>query len=173
MKNCFTEKYIPLTVSFIVFLIYLSTVCPSVYVGDSGELSAAAYSLGIPHPSGYPLYAMVGKLFCLIPIGSIAFRLNLMSIIFSVAAILIVYSVIYRFTSSTLSSVFGTLILAFSQIYWLQTVSAEVYPIHSFFVALVIRLLIYWDDNKGLSSLALFAFIVGLSFLKIPLSLII
>ena len=65
---------------FLIFLfgIYLKTICPVVYLGDSGELTAAAYSLGIPHNSGYPLYCIIGKIFCLIPIGNIGFRMNLM-----------------------------------------------------------------------------------------------
>ena len=36
-------------------VVYLVTICPTVYLGDSGELTAAAFSLGIPHNSGYPL----------------------------------------------------------------------------------------------------------------------
>ncbi len=149
-----------------VFIVYLSTVCPTVYVGDSGELTAAAYSLGIPHPSGYPLFALIGKIFCLIPVGSIGFRMNLMSAALSSATVLIVFNIIYSLSSSRLASVFGALCLAFTQVFWLQTVSAEVYPLHTFFVALLIRLLIYWDGNKSFASLCLFAFIVGLSFLN-------
>ncbi len=166
MKPFHHIKYVALPAAIFVFLVYLSTVCPTVYVGDSGELTAAAYSLGIPHPSGYPLFALIGKIFCLIPFGNIAFRVNLMSVIFSSVTVIIVYSIIYSFTSSVLPSLFGALILAFSQIFWLQTVSAEVYPLHNFFVALIIRLLIYWDCNKNLSTLSLFSFVVGLSFLN-------
>lgn len=149
-----------------IFILYLSTTCPTVYVGDSGELTAAAYSLGIPHPSGYPLFALIGKLFCLIPFGSIAFRVNLMSVALSSITIFLVFSIIHRLTSSILPSLCGALILAFSQLFWLQTVSAEVYPLHTLFVALIIRLLIYWDDNKNLSTISIFSFVVGLSFLN-------
>jgi tetratricopeptide (TPR) repeat protein len=166
MDITFLRRNTPFILFIGVFIAYLNTVCPTVYVGDSGELTAAAFSLGIPHPSGYPLFALIGKLFCLIPFGSIAFRVNLMSVVFSSTTVLIVYSIIYRFTSSNLSSIFGALILAFSQIFWLQTVSAEVYPLHTFFVAVLIKLLIYWNDNKSLSTLSLFSFVVGLSFLN-------
>ena len=47
-----------------LFIIYLSTIAPVVYLGDSGELTAASFSLGIPHNSGYPLYSIIGKIFC-------------------------------------------------------------------------------------------------------------
>ena len=78
---------------FTNFFVYLKTLTPTVYVGDSGELIAAAASLGIPHPPGYPLFVYLGKLFCLIfPFGSIAFRLNLMSAFFAAAAALVYFS---------------------------------------------------------------------------------
>ena len=47
--------------------------------GDGPELSAAAAVLGIAHPTGYPLYLMLGHLFTLIPVGEVAFRVGLMS----------------------------------------------------------------------------------------------
>jgi len=92
--------------------------------------------------------------------------MNLMSVIFSLGTVWIVYSIIYKITSSIVSSILGAFTLAFTPLFWLQTVSAEVYPLHTFFVALLIRLLIYWDDNRDITRLALFAFIVGLSFLN-------
>ena len=42
---------------------YALTACPTVYVGDSGDLITASYNLGVPHPSGYPLYMILGKAF--------------------------------------------------------------------------------------------------------------
>lgn len=50
-------------ISFIVYIIYIISLCPTVYVGDSGELTAAAYTLGIAHPPGYPLLCLAGKIF--------------------------------------------------------------------------------------------------------------
>lgn len=46
---------------------------------DGAELITAAVTLGVPHPPGYPLYVMLGKLISLVPIGSVAFRFNLLS----------------------------------------------------------------------------------------------
>ena len=81
------HNYIPYIPGFLVislFGVYLSTICPTVYLGDSGELTTAAYCLGIPHNSGYPLYTLLGNLFCFLPLGNIAFRVNLMSTVFAV-----------------------------------------------------------------------------------------
>ena len=49
-------------VVLVSFFVYLRTICPSVYVGDAGELISAVYNLGIPHPPGYPLFCIIGKL---------------------------------------------------------------------------------------------------------------
>ena len=155
---------VAIVISLMAFLIYLSTVCPTVYLGDSGELTAAAFSLGIPHNSGYPLYTILGKLFCLIPIGNIGFRMNLMSACFAALTLWIVYALIIRITSSRISAFVGTLFLAFIPVFWSQTVSAEVYPLHTFFVALLIRLLWLWDERREFIVLVLFVFITGISF---------
>ncbi len=158
------EKYIHLLLPITVFGVYLCTTTPVVYLGDSGEFTAAAFSLGIPHNSGYPLYSLIGKIFCMIPLGNVGFRMNLMSVFFSALAVSIVYTIIFRITSSILSSAVAASFLAFTPLFWSQTVSAEVYPLHTFFVALMIRLLWWWDENKEFHRLLIFVFVTGLSF---------
>jgi len=158
------EKCIPLLLPITVFGVYLCTTTPTVYLGDSGEFTAAAFSLGIPHNSGYPLYSLIGKIFCMIPLGNVGFRMNLMSMFFSALTVSLVYTIIFRVTSSILSSAVAASFLAFTPLFWSQTVSAEVYPLHTFFVALMIRLLWWWDENKEFHRLLIFVFVTGLSF---------
>ena len=86
--------------ALVSFVAYLATLSPSVYLGDSGELSAAAFCLGVPHGSGYPLYVLLGKVFCLIPFGSVGVRMNLMAAVFGVLGVWTVYSLIERMTGS-------------------------------------------------------------------------
>lgn len=50
-------------VSLISFLLYLNTLAPTVLFYDSASLQIKAYVLGIGHPTGYPTYIMLGKLF--------------------------------------------------------------------------------------------------------------
>ncbi|MFC1838808.1 protein O-mannosyl-transferase family [Thermodesulfobacteriota bacterium] len=148
----------------LLFIVYLTTICPTVYPGDSGELTTAAFTLGISHPSGYPLYAIIGKIFCLIPVGNIGFRMNLMSSFFTVLAVWIVYFLILKITLSRVAAFSASILLAFTPLIWSQTYAAEVYPLHVFFVALLLFLLHRWDETKKYSHLILFAFIAGLSF---------
>ena len=154
----------PLLMSTLTFVVYLSTMSPVVYLGDSGELTAAAFSLGIPHGNGYPLYALLGKLFCLVPIGNAGYRMNLMSAFFAVATLWLVYGLIVRITSSKLAAFVGTLILAFVSGFWFQTVAAEVYALHIFFVALLTRLLWWWNEKREFECLILLVFVTGISF---------
>ena len=64
----------------IAFAVYWFTLAPAVWVGDSGELIAAAHTLGIPHPTGYPLWLLLVKGFSsVVPFGSVAWRANLFS----------------------------------------------------------------------------------------------
>lgn len=64
----------------ISFTVYLFTLSPTVGLEDAGEFITAIATLGIAHPSGYPLYVVLGKLFTLlVPLGDIAWRVNLFS----------------------------------------------------------------------------------------------
>ena len=57
--------------------VYAATLCPSVYAEGSGELIGATFMLGTAHPTGYPLYCMLGRVFCLlVPLGSPALQVN-------------------------------------------------------------------------------------------------
>jgi hypothetical protein len=82
------KKYYPLLTSIIVFIIYLFTLAPSVVQIDSGELAAVQATLGIAHPTGYPLFTLLGYLFSLIPLPfSKIFQLNILATIYCSAAV--------------------------------------------------------------------------------------
>lgn len=70
------------------FIVYLRTLAPTVWFIDSGELAAVATTLGIAHPTGYPLFTIIGHIFSMLPIGSEeVYRLNLMSAFFCSVAV--------------------------------------------------------------------------------------
>ena len=55
--------------------------------GDCGELIAASYTLGIAHPSGYPVWCLLGRIFALLPLGEIGWRYNLFSAVCGAVAV--------------------------------------------------------------------------------------
>jgi len=147
----------------LIFSVYLFTLAPNVYVEDAGELTAAATTLGIPHPSGYPLYVLLGKLFTFIPLGSMAWRINLMSAFFGALTAGLLSYFIYKITKNFFIASIASLILAFSPIFWSQSVIAEVYTLNSFFVVLCLIILFLWQEKRQNKYLIIFSFIYGLS----------
>jgi len=80
----------------LIAVLYIVTLYPSLPGGDSGELIVASCSLGLPHPPGYPLFAMIGWLFTHIPFGSFAWRVNLFSAVCGIIASAFLYLAIFR-----------------------------------------------------------------------------
>ncbi|RJP21312.1 MAG: DUF2723 domain-containing protein [Candidatus Abyssobacteria bacterium SURF_5] len=154
------------------FLIYVLTLCPTVHWGDSGELITAAYTLGIPHPPGHPLYAILGKLFTLIPLGSIAYRVNLMSAFFGGISCYLLYRIACdRLEPSPwriAAALSGTFFFAFSTTAWDQSTVAETTTLHVSFMMLLTLLAFRLTSGKIIwrnetYSLCLFSFLYGLS----------
>src|SRR3989338_10758977 len=74
------DKLLAVIVFCVSFTVYLMTLAPTIYIEDAAEFSAAVPILGVTHPSGFPLYMLLGKLFTiLVPFGDMAFRVNLFS----------------------------------------------------------------------------------------------
>ena len=56
------DFYAPLALFLFAFLIYWRTLAPTIFWGDGIELTTASYTLGVAHPTGYPLFLLLGKL---------------------------------------------------------------------------------------------------------------
>ncbi len=166
-----------LLVFAVSFGVYLYTLCPTVYWDDAGELIAACYTLGIPHPPGHPLYAILGWLFTRLPIGSPAFRVNLMSAFFGALTSAVVFLVVREMVAreeqlrrtATFAGLIAALAVTFSSILWDQSIVAETTTLHSFFMMMVTLLLFRIEadgpDYPHLTRrLFVFSFIYGLSF---------
>lgn len=150
--------------ALLTLAVYLKTVAVTVTGEDSGELVAAAATLGIPHPTGYPLWTMLGFAFTrLIPIGGAAFRVNCLSAFFGAATVFLVILIVIRLTRSHLAGLAGGLALAFSREFWEQSVIAEVYTLNAFLFALCILILLAWRESRRDGLLRWFALIWGLS----------
>ncbi len=68
------------------------TLAPTVTFIDSGELATVATKLGVAHPTGYPFFTVLGRVFTLIPVGDEIYRLNMMSAFVSSAALLMFFN---------------------------------------------------------------------------------
>lgn len=133
-------RHAPWVVGLLAFLVYLVTACPTVYFGDSGELIAAAESLGVAHPPGYPLYTLLGRVALLLPVGEAAWRMNVMSAVFGALACAFVAGLVQRWTNSIVSAVGAGLGLAVAYDVWVVATVAEVYTLHLFLIASLLLL---------------------------------
>ncbi|MFN2283092.1 MAG: DUF2723 domain-containing protein, partial [Anaerolineae bacterium] len=116
-------------------LIYLLNLSPYVGVADTFEFQVTALRLGIAHPTGYPLYVLLSKLFTLLPFGTLAWKVNLTAAVCATAAMGVVYQLVHRLTRHTVIAVLTTLALAWSSAVWSQAIIAEVYALNLLFVA--------------------------------------
>ncbi|MFP4395205.1 MAG: DUF2723 domain-containing protein, partial [Anaerolineales bacterium] len=143
-------------------LIYLPDISPYVGRADTFEFQVVAPRLGIAHPSGYPLYILVGKLFSLLPLGSVAWRVNLSSAVCAALAAGALYRTLARLKSDAstapLAPLFAALTLAFSPTLWSRAIEAEVYALNALLVALGLWLATQWATNRWNAARALPAF---------------
>ena len=105
---------------------------------DGGDLITASYTLGIPHPPGYPTYVLLGKLFSFVPLGTVAFRYNLFSAVCAAMAAGLLAATIRAQWGARVSppmAVAAALSFAFLPLVWSQAVVAEVYSLNLLLVA--------------------------------------
>ena len=134
-------RYAPYFVFLGLAALYIATLMPSVAGGDSGELTAAALTGGVPHPSGYPLFALLARLFAALPLGhSAAWRVNLLSAVPMAAAGGLVCAVVQSWTRNTAAGLLAAALFGANPVVWSNATAAEVFGLNAMFVALAIHL---------------------------------
>ncbi|HXY60158.1 MAG TPA: DUF2723 domain-containing protein [Chthoniobacterales bacterium] len=145
--------------------LYFLTAARDIVVGDTPELITAAVTLGVAHPPGYPLFTMLGHLFSLLPLGSIPFRVNLLSVVCDSLAVGIVYLTAARLTRSELAAAIAALALAVNPVFWEWSLAAEVFPLNNLLAATLVLLLVTWSEQAQRTGLLITACLVaGLAF---------
>ena len=130
-----------------MLLVYGATLAPDLAPGhDSAELTTAACLPGVAHPPSYPLYIVVGYLFSHVPLGSPAYRLNLMAAFFSALAVALAYLAFRRLTGNVGASLGASLAFGLAQTPWRQAVGAEKYSLHLAILAALLWLSADWTE---------------------------
>jgi len=128
--------------------IYVMTLAPGVVAGNSAEYQFVPYILSITHSTGYPLYTLLGKLFTFVPLGSIAYRMNLFSAVAAAVAVALVYLLTRQLTRCQMFAAAVALIFAFGASFWGAALIAEVHALNVVFVALDVWLLLHWQTRQ-------------------------
>jgi len=188
------DRHLSALIAILIFIttlvVYIVTLAPSVVTlfDDSLEFQLVTYQLGIAHPTGYPLYTMLGKLFTLLPVGNVAYRVNLMSAVFGSASVALVYLLIRQIIISLpnfpplwspkttsfslrpptwavhIGAITGALLFASGPVFWQQATIAEVYTLNTFFVAVILLIAILpVSPHRAHRRFYWLAFLTGLS----------
>lgn len=143
-----------------------------IWAADSGDLVSAIYNSGSIHPPGFPLYYLLAKLFTLIPIGSPAQKIATISLIFSLAIMLITYWLIkyvVRFLKIKVNYwilVATQVLYFFNHINLIYSLTPEIYTLSSFIIILNSWFLIRFLNKQRTQDHLFFwlTFFIGLFF---------
>jgi hypothetical protein len=166
---------------------YILTLEPSVSFWDCGEFISCAYRLQVAHQPGYPLFAMLGKLFSLLSMGNnakVSFFTNMGSALASGGTIMLLFWSITALAKKMIVSrdeepeganrlliwgagLVGALAFAYTDTFWFSAVETIVFAWSSLCTALVFWAILKWDahaDEPGADKWIVFiAYVIGLS----------
>jgi tetratricopeptide (TPR) repeat protein len=137
-------------VFLLALAVYVVTLCPTVFVEGAGENIICAWTLGVPHPPGFPLFCLLAKAFALaVRVGSVAYRINLFAAVMGAVAAAALYLLLTELSIGSLASACAALSFSFSSTFWREATIAEVYTLSTALVVLQIWLLLRW--RRGLA----------------------
>lgn len=114
---------------------------PSQAFHDSGELQTAVATLSVAHPTGFPTYILLGKFFIsIIPFGKIAWKVNLISAVYSTLNLFILGIFVIKLTKNISWPIIGILYLAFNLPLWNWAGIADTHSLSRLFLFLLILL---------------------------------
>lgn len=173
--------------SLVCFVLYFITLVPTVYSGDSGEITSAIYSLGVPHPTGFPLYIITAKLFSAIwPFGSsVAAKINMFSGFCGALTVFVMYFVCRKILSwqfpeeinlvtpggkeinisnfiQRMLAGSASLMLGFSLTFWCHSIATKVYTCTALLVSIQMLLIMYWYERRQEKYIYWVALVCGL-----------
>ncbi len=128
-------------------LTYVRTLLPGIgNSGDTAKFAFAGYVWGTAHANGYPTYLILNHFFTtFLPFGSIAYRANLLSAVFSVIALIVLYRIFILLKVKPIIAFLVCLAFSCTRTLWSQSVVAEMYTLHVLFVSLVMFFFLKWN----------------------------
>jgi len=171
----------------IASITYILTLEPSVSFWDCGEFISCAYRLQVAHQPGYPLFAMLGKMFSLLSMGDntkVPYFTNMGSALASGATIMFLFWTITALAKKLLNKtretidqshmimimgagLVGALAFTYTDTFWFSAVETIVFALSSLCTAIVFWAILKWDahaDEPGADRWLVFiAYVIGLS----------
>ncbi len=156
------SRFLAGSVFLVALVIYTATLCPTVYVGDSGEFITNAYTLGINHPTGYPLFTLLARAaIVLFGFWTPAYAANFLSALCAALAAALMFLLLQKLTGQRWLAVSLSLLYAFSYTLWSRATSAEVYSLNALAIVAALYFLFAWYERPHTTPLFALAFIAG------------
>ncbi len=150
--------------SFVFLLLYILMQTTSIYGGDSGELVSAAYTFGIAHPPGYPLYTFLSSVLShVIPLGTVAWRMGFLSSIPMAFSVFFVWKTVFLLTKKIIPSIVSSFTYGLLYPVWLYAIVPEVFGLYAFFSSAILYVYLRWFLDKEKKYLFLLVFLSGLA----------
>ena len=170
----------------IAALTYLLTIEPSSSLWDCGEFVATSYKLEVGHPPGAPLFMLLARIATMFAPSTyyVPHMVNGMNALASAFCILFLFWTITHIARRLLTregkpltkangiailgaGAVGALAYTFTDTFWFSAVEGEVYALSSMFTALVVWLMLRWeeeaDEPHSARWIVLIAYLMGLS----------
>lgn len=141
------DLWAPAGVVAVALVVFVMTTARDITVGDNPEFVGAALNLGVGHPPGYPLAAMLGHLFSWLPVGPPAFRVNLLAAVCGAGAAGFTVLTALRLTGNPLAAAVAGLALAFNPLFWRWSLEAEAFPLNNLIVSAMLFLALSWHQR--------------------------
>ena len=147
--------------------LYIITCAPTILWQDSALLTYRIWHNDIQGNLGlaisHPLYILVGIAVKYIPIGQLAYRVNLISAVFGAVAVANLFLILRLWLRKTLPAVIGAITLAVSWTFWQNAVIAEVYSMYAAQMLAELIMLLQYMRTKRVGYLYLLGFFNGLA----------
>jgi len=163
-KYISTDVFIYLALFILTSTVYIHNLSSGIYGGDSGDFVTAIIAKGVPHPSGYPLYTLLGILFSYVPLAkTFVWKISLVSSLFSSLSVVVMYLIVKEITKNRIVSVLASVLLAFFYPFWVYAEVPEIFALHSFFILLISFLSLLYLRVRNTKILYALFFTFGLS----------
>ncbi|MFN2557678.1 MAG: protein O-mannosyl-transferase family [Nitriliruptorales bacterium] len=150
----------------VLAVLYAATLLRDVGYGtDTAKFQYLGRVLGTAHQPGYPLFTMLLALVVrVVPFGSDALRVDLMSAAFGVTTCALLFLALLELEVRRVVAFAASLLVGVTQTFWTQAIAIEVYSLHSLFAAAVLLLLLRWQGSRQDRHLVLALAVYALSF---------
>ena len=130
-------------------VIYYMTMFPGLPMGDSGEFMVTGMDFGVAHPPGYPLFTTMTYLVInLIPFGTPAWRVNLLSVFFGAIFNLTVYYTVSRIGKNCVVGLITACWTGFSRLFWMWSIQGEIFSLNNFFCASIMLRAYFFEQTS-------------------------